>query len=330
MNDFLTDDTKTILLLCGVFGKDRSVNPLTASEYNALARWLFNANMRPENLLQSENMAPASVGSGIDPLRMESLLSRGVQLGFAVEEWQRNGIWILSRSDTGYPERLRKQLKDKAPPLLFGAGNRDLLSGGGLAMVGSRNVDKAGEAFTRRTAELCALNKMPVVSGGARGVDQFAMNAVLENGGVTIGILADSLLKHSLEREARYAIADGRLLMISPFHPGAGFTIGTAMARNKLIYAMADYGLVVSADYKKGGTWAGAEEELKRENAIPVFVKMGENALAGNTKLLELGAIAWPEEINRDGLKQQLDELSIKKEENKKPKNKDEMTLFDL
>jgi len=30
------------------------------------------------------------------------------------------------------------------------------------------------------------------------------------------------------------------------------------MGRNKLIYAMADYGLVVSADCEKGGTWAGA------------------------------------------------------------------------
>jgi predicted Rossmann fold nucleotide-binding protein DprA/Smf involved in DNA uptake len=29
------------------------------------------------------------------------------------------------------------------------------------------------------------------------------------------------------------------------------------MGRNKLIYAMADYGLVVSAEHKKGGTWAG-------------------------------------------------------------------------
>ena len=293
MNTFLTDDTKAIILLCGVFGKSNSANPLSQREYNALVRWLMSANMRPKDLLQNENIGPASIGSGIYEQRLESLLGRGVQLGFAVEEWQRNGIWIISRSDKDYPARYKNHLKDKAPPLLFGVGDRSLLCGGGLAIVGSRNVDEAGERFTRQVAELCALNRMPVVSGGARGVDQFAMTASLEAGGVTIGVLAENLLKKSLERNARKAISDGRLLLISPCHPNARFTVGTAMGRNKLIYAMADYGLVVSAEHKKGGTWTGAEEELKREYSIPVFVRMEDGVPLGNKKLLELGAVAW-------------------------------------
>jgi predicted Rossmann fold nucleotide-binding protein DprA/Smf involved in DNA uptake len=103
---------------------------------------------------------------------------------------------------------------------------------------------------------------MPVISGGARGVDQTAMNAALGAGGKVIGVLAENLLKKSLERTARNAIADKRLLLLSPYHPTARFTVATAMARNKLIYAMADYGVVVQSDYKKGGTWAGAAEEL--------------------------------------------------------------------
>ncbi|NOZ52308.1 MAG: hypothetical protein GXP08_04050 [Gammaproteobacteria bacterium] len=109
------------------------------------------------------------MGSGIAKQRLESLLGRGVQLGFAVEEWQRSGIWIISRSDADYPVRYKKYLKDKAPPLLFGVGNRSLLRGGGLGIVGSRNVDQEGETFTCQVAELCAYNQMPVVSGGARG-----------------------------------------------------------------------------------------------------------------------------------------------------------------
>ncbi|MGM0490961.1 MAG: DNA-processing protein DprA [Planctomycetota bacterium] len=54
--------------------------------------------------------------------------------------------------------------------------------------------------------------------------------------------------------EARKAIADDRLLLISPYHPEARFTVGTAMARNKFIYALADYGLVISADQKRGAS----------------------------------------------------------------------------
>lgn len=325
-NDFLTDDTQAIILLCGVLGQDRSEKPLTQAEYTSIVRWLMRVKMRPCDLLQKNNIADASIGSNIDRKRLESLLGRGVQLGFAIEEWRRNGIWIISRSDADYPARYKKHLNDKAPPLLFCVGNRSLLAGGGLAVVGSRNVDEEGESFTRKAAELGALNGMPVVSGGARGVDQFAMSASLNAGGFVIGVLAENLLKKSLERGVRYAISDGKLLLISPYHPNARFTVGTAMARNKLIYGMADYGLVISAEHKKGGTWAGATEELKRENPRSIFVRTGNNVPLGNSKLLELGAMAWPESIDGNNLKCQLAELA---KNNQSTKTVKQPTLFD-
>ena len=238
-------------------------------------------------------------------------MGRGVVLGFAVEEWQRNGIWLLSRSDHAYPGRLKRHLGQKAPALLFGVGDQSLLRGGGIGIVGSRNVDEAGQQFTVQAAEQCVRAGMPVVSGGARGVDQIAMTAALNEGGATIGVLAENLLKKSLERSARKAISDGQLLLISPYHPGARFTVGTAMGRNKLIYAMVDYGLVVSADHKKGGTWAGATEELKWERHLPVFVRGGDDVPLGNRKLLDLGAVVWPQVSDAAELRERLDKVAL-------------------
>ncbi len=63
-------------------------------------------------------------------------------------------------------KEMLKHLKDKAPPLLFCVGNPALLNGGGIAVVGSRNVDNAGEMFTRQVARQCVMDGMPVVSGG--------------------------------------------------------------------------------------------------------------------------------------------------------------------
>jgi hypothetical protein len=40
------------------------------------------------------------------------------------------------------------------------------------------------------------------------------------------------------------------------------------MQRNKLIYALADAALVVNSDFEKGGTWAGAIEQLERLHLI--------------------------------------------------------------
>lgn len=292
--NMMSEDAKAILLLCGHMGGESESEPLEQQAYNQVVRWLLNKNLRPADLLLPEHVPALAKETGIAEDRLTALLKRGVKLGFAVEEWNQSGIWVICRSDPEYPVRYKTHLKEKAPPILFGTGERSLLQGGGLAIVGSRNVDAEGETFARDVAAWCARGGMPVVSGGARGVDQIAMESALEAGGVVVGVLADSLLRKSVSREARYALSDGRLLLISPYHPEAGFTVGTAMGRNKLIYALAEYGLVVSADHKKGGTWEGAQEELRRKPGRPVFVRMGDSVPMGNRKLIDLGAVAFP------------------------------------
>ena len=296
----LTDDAKATLLLCGRLSRKSNRQPLRQRQYNQLAGWLGEQRLRPAHLLDPETVPRAAQSTGIPEQQLADLLKRGVQLGFAVESWNRNGIWVVCRSDPDYPSRLKTHLEEKAPPILFGAGEQALLQRGGLAIVGSRDVDAAGESFTKKVAAWCARADLPVVSGGARGVDQIAMHSALDAGGCVLGVLADNLLRNSVARQARPAIAEGRLLLVSPYHPEARFTAGTALARNKLIYAMTDYGLVVSAQYKRGGTWAGAEEELKRPVPRSVYVRTAGDVPSGNQELLNLGALAFPESW-RDG-----------------------------
>ena len=309
MNTHLSDDSKAILLLCAVFSSDSNIKPLTLIEYTLVVKWLIKYELRPKDMLDKENIIAVSKGTGLSLERLKSLLARGVQLGFTVEEWQRKGIWIICRSDKDYPSRILNHLKEKSPPILYGVGNKSLLEGGGLAVVGSRNIDSIGEEFTKKVAKRCASNLMPIVSGGARGVDQISMKTILDTRGLAIGVLSDNLIRNSLDKKYRKAISEGVLLLISPYHPNARFTVGTAMGRNKLIYSMADYALIVSSDFNKGGTWAGAQEELKRENSIPVFVRIDNNVPKGNKELLTLGAKPWPKDINTK-LSQQLSDLS--------------------
>lgn len=298
----MTDDTKAVLLLCGNLSKDGNDRPLTPGEYTRVVRWLVEMELKPADLLQDVDVDSLATKSQLDRGRLVGLLKRGVALAFAVEEWERNGIWVVSRSDAQYPTKLKQHLKSSAPPILYGTGEIRLCDGQGLGMVGSRNVDSAGEIFARNVAETCARSGLAVVSGGARGVDQISMLAATESGGIAIGVLAEHLLKKSVEREARELIADGRLVLLSPYHPQAPFSVGNAMGRNKLIYGLADYTLVVSTDYKKGGTWTGAEEELKRPNHRPVFVRIDQDCPVGNRRLLEIGAIGWPGDLPRDSL----------------------------
>ena len=321
----LTLATKVTLLLCGILGNDSSVKPLSNTEYRKILQVVQTTGIEFERLLSCEELSTISEPANIDTNRLENLLSRGVKLGFAVEEWQRNGIWIISQSDEEYPKYYKKHLADRYPPIIFGIGDVSLLNSGGIAVVGSRTIDEHAENFTREFAKLCSFNQITVVSGGARGVDQIIMEDTIKSEGSVVGVLADNLLKKSLESTVRIALNDGNLVLISPFNPKAGFTIGTAMARNKLIYGLSDYAVVVNADYKKGGTWAGAVEEIKRDNSIPVFVRYDENVPKGNKKLVEVGAIPLSQKIEGKNLLNSLKNLAGNKSPANKPYN---LTLF--
>jgi predicted Rossmann fold nucleotide-binding protein DprA/Smf involved in DNA uptake len=306
----MTEDAKAIMLLCGRFGPTKangSVKPLSLGEYNRLADWMVDLGLRPADLLKDTfEEAALEPYLKIDSQRIHGLLSRGAAMALAVEKWTHNGIWIICRSDAHYPQRLKKHLKRQAPPILFGVGDIGLLSLGGLAIVGSRNVDSQGEAFTKMVAQACVRCGMPVVSGGARGVDQIAMLSALEAGGAAIGILADSLQKAAVAGKYRAGIREKRVVLVSPFHPEARFNVGNAMGRNKYIYALSDFALAISAEVKKGGTWAGATEELRRDGARQVFVRMEDGAPEGNRALLEHGAESFPQPPWQDDLKHQL------------------------
>ncbi len=293
----LSPATQAILLLCSPLraGKNRGVQPLSLGEFNELEKQLQRAGAGLEQLLESDVAALLKqLGLTVDPEKITALLGRGFMLSMAMETWLSAGIWVASRGETNYPQKLLR-LKQSAPPLIYGCGREKLLSHGGLAIVGSRDVDAAGEAFTRNVAAKAAREGMQIVSGGARGVDQFAMLAALEAGGTVVGVLADSLLRSAISAKAREAIQDGRLTLVSSFDPEAGFNVGNAMNRNKQIYALADFGLVVSSGYNEGGTWSGAIEQLEKFYFTSLFVRNGD-VPEGNRQLLRRGALPFPPE----------------------------------
>jgi predicted Rossmann fold nucleotide-binding protein DprA/Smf involved in DNA uptake len=296
MNHVLPPDTQAILLLCASLGQNRQTEPqpLTLSEYNYLAGWLLENEKRPADLLSSTclNLLQSIPASKLDFNRVSALLERGVMLSLAVEKWTNQGLWILGRSDSQYPKRLKQILKHLAPAILYGIGNIKLLGQGGLAIVGSRDVDEEGLDRTQRIAQTCAEQEMQVVSGGARGVDTAAMLSALEAGGTAVGVLADSLAKAAVAGKYRTGIKEGRLTLVSACDPNASFNVGNAMGRNKYIYALADRALVVSCSVGTGGTWAGAVEALEKIKDIPVFV-LDDAVPEGNRQLLKRGAQPW-------------------------------------
>ncbi|MBT3687172.1 MAG: DNA-processing protein DprA, partial [Actinobacteria bacterium] len=183
-------------------------------------------------------------------------------------------------------------LGPRAPALLHVAGQSALLSEPGVGVVGSRGVDEDGARVATAVAERATSLGYPVVSGGARGVDQLAMNAAYQVGGSVVGILADSLTRTVSRAETRRALLDGHTVLATPYGPEAPFSVGTAMGRNKVIYALSTLTVVVASDHETGGTWAGAVEAL-RGGFGRVAVWRGAGEGPGNPHLVQRGGIPF-------------------------------------
>ena len=268
---------------------------LSPGEYKRLARHLREMQRQPADLVSTD--AAELLGACqpvIDEKRLQRLLGRGFLLSQVIEHWKARAIWVISRADAEYPRRLKARFREDAPAMLYGCGDISLLETGGLAVLGSRHVEDTLIDYTMTVGRLAARGRRTLVSGGARGIDQAAMRGALEAGGKVSGVLADSLEKTALNREHRNLLIDGQLVLISPYDPSAGFNVGNAMQRNKLIYALADASLVVSSDLNKGGTWAGAVEQLDKLNLVPVYVRSTGVLSAGLDALRSKGAIPWP------------------------------------
>jgi len=305
MSKSLSSNTQAILLLTAplIAGRrDSSCELLQPAEYKRLARFLRDKQREPADLLTpdaQELLEECQRLIGGD--RLQSLLARGFLLSQAVERWQTRAIWVVSRADAEYPRRLKARLKEDAPPVLYGCGDAALLDTGGLAVVGSRDVDEGLVVYTEGIGRLAARARCTLISGAARGVDQAAMRGALETGGKVAGVLADSLERSALNREHRNLLVDGQLVLVSPYDPSAGFNVGNAMQRNKLIYALADAALVVNSDYNKGGTWAGAVEQLEKLRLVPIYVRSNGETGKGLEALLRKGALPWPNPDSTEG-----------------------------
>ena len=306
MNPSLSDNTQAILLLTAplIVGRGQpSADLLSPGEYKRLARHLHQLGKVPADLLSGQAEGVLSeVNQTIESERLKGLLGRGLALSQAIDRWQTRSIWVVSRADAEYPQLLKDRLKDDRPAVIYGCGERSILEGGGLAVVGSRDVDDALIDYTQAVGRLAAKAGKTLVSGGARGIDQAAMRGALEAGGKVIGVMADSLEKAAMNRDHREMLMEGQLVLISPYDPGAGFNVGNAMQRNKLIYALSDAALVVNSDLGKGGTWAGAVEQLDKLRMVPVYVRSSGAENKAFAALQQKGALPWPNPTDSEGL----------------------------
>ena len=305
----LSDNTQAVLLLTSPLLAGGSANPgsakvLSTREYGLLAQSLLQTRHQPADLLNGSRDALLAAAPGdLEPARLNQLLSRGFQLGQAIEHWANRSITVIGRADETYPRRFKQRLKHQAPPLLYACGNLALLNHPALAVVGSRATPEALLKQTTEIGQLAATADVVIASGAAKGVDEAAMLGALQAGGCAIGVVADSLEKMCAKPIWRQALIEGRMLLLSAEAPSARFQVWRAMARNKFIYALADVALVMSSAKDSGGTWEGAEEQLIKLKSCTIHVVDDPRGGEGLPALHTIGAALWPYPTTPEQLK---------------------------
>lgn len=179
------------------------------------------------------------------------------------------GVDILIQNDINYPQYLKKMLGDKCPPFLFVKGNCALLNKHSVGFCGSRKASEKGLAIAADCAKQLAENSITVVSGYASGTDLASHRAALLNGGSTVFVLPEGILRATLKNDICELLNPENHVFVSQFMPKITWNAGNAMRRNNVIIGLSRAMILVESG-KTGGTFAAGEEALRV--GCPLFV----------------------------------------------------------
>ena len=294
----MNDNSQVIIALCSYYGRDDTV-PYSPSEWSKLAVVLRERNIEPKELSEFSSSQFYDLGFDLEQTkRTLRLLDRMGSIPFELEKYRSMGIQITTRAEKDYPRMIKKRMGKKCPPLFYYAGNPELMAKDTVGFVGSRKTEKRDELFTRNIVGKVVTRGYGVVSGGAKGIDYFAMKSALSNDSFCINYVSDSIVRLLRNNEYASAVLDGKIILISAENPEQEFTTATAMARNRYIYAQSEETFIVRCEYGKGGTWNGAADNLKNK-FCPLFC-WDRDDLKGNVELIKMGAYPIDEDWNAD------------------------------
>ncbi|TXB62149.1 DNA-processing protein DprA [Phaeodactylibacter luteus] len=210
---------------------------------------------------------------------------------FYAEDLISQGFEVIPINSKEFSNTLKKNLKVKhTPPVIYAKGNKQLLLENSIAIVGSRKASKTSLDFTDSIAKKASKEYKVVVSGFAKGVDRQALDSALKYNGQSIIVLPQGITTFKSGFKKYYKeIVEGNLLVLSTFHPRAKWSVGLAMARNPIIYGLANE-IYVAESSQKGGTWEGVQDGLKKGRTIYVRYPNPKEKNA-NLLLIQKGAV---------------------------------------
>jgi DNA processing protein len=252
----------------------------SASEADRLARVVLSRAVEPGDITTSSlvrQLGPQeAVRAQLAPRKDSGLADRlrEVDPVRELEQAERCGIRFLVPGDAEWPAGLDDldhvdgvQGLGGTPPGLWVKGPMPLTElATAAAVVGSRTCSVYGDETSRAIAGTVAAAGVPVVSGGAKGIDFAAHDGALLAGGATVAVLACGV-DRVYPQQNRHLLAHlaAEFAVVSEQPPGSAPTRIRFLARNRLIAALTGGTVLVEAALRSGAlNTVGWAEQLSR------------------------------------------------------------------
>jgi DNA processing protein len=221
-----------------------------------------------------------------------TVLARLVREDFAAREQEqatRAGIAILHLGGPGYPSRLRSIFD---PPLVLYARGADVTEEHAVAVVGARRCTPYGRDQARALGACLARAGVPVVSGLAHGIDQWAHRGCLEAGGRAVAVLGCGLdVIYPPGAEELHIEVAARGVLLSEFPLGTRPSRHGFPRRNRIVSGLADAVVIVEAA-ARSGSLITADHALQQERLVMALPGPIDQPMSrGTNELLRDGAL---------------------------------------
>ena len=211
-----------------------------------------------------------------------------------------NGVQILAYTGTDYPQSLQN-LSDK-PLVLYVKGELPQANYA-LAIVGSRRCTEYGVRAAACFAQAMTREGIPIISGGAKGIDTAAHEACLQAGGTTVAVLGCGLdIVYPSENAKLFARIAEQGALVTEYPPGVPPAAANFPARNRIIVGLSQAVLVAEAGKRSGAVITAniAADEGREVYCVPGNIFDGSSI--GCHELIRTGAklVDMPQDILDD------------------------------
>ncbi|WP_227551382.1 DNA-processing protein DprA [Metabacillus sediminilitoris] len=204
--------------------------------------------------------------------------------------YTRENISFISISDKQFPYLL-KEISDP-PPFLYYLGNINLANRKKLiSVVGTRYPTAYGKESLEHLLKPLILDEWVIVSGLAKGIDTFAHETALNNGGKTIAVIAGGLFHLYPKQNISLAQKMIKTHLILSEHPPSTQPLKWHFPMRNRIISGISLGTVIIQAKKRSGSLITAQQALEQNREVfAVPGSIFEEGSLGTNELIKSGA----------------------------------------